>query len=172
MLNLIKNGVPSSTCLGIGDGANDVAMIKAGHVGVGIIGKEGREAVNNSDFAIAQFRFLRQLLLVHGRYNHRRVSVFSYYMFYKNGVVVLVMFFYSLLGMASSTRLFTEAFWQSSNLLYTSLPIVIYGINDKDLPKSIAASQPRAYSVGIQHTRYTHVKFAGWMMECFYAGAL
>lgn len=40
---------------------------QAGHVGVGVIGKEGREAVNNSDFAIGQFRFLRQLLLVHGR---------------------------------------------------------------------------------------------------------
>ena len=47
MLSLIKEGVPGSCCLGIGDGANDVAMIKAGHVGVGIIGKEGREAVNN-----------------------------------------------------------------------------------------------------------------------------
>ena len=67
MLNLIKDGFKNSCCLGIGDGANDVAMIKAGHVGVGIIGKEGREAVNNSDFAIGQFRFLRQLLLVHGR---------------------------------------------------------------------------------------------------------
>ena len=53
-------------CLAIGDGANDVAMIKAGQIGVGIIGKEGMEAVNNSDFAIGQFRFLRSLLLVHG----------------------------------------------------------------------------------------------------------
>ena len=67
-----------SCCLAIGDGANDVAMIKAGHVGVGIIGKEGREAVNNSDFAIGQFRFLRGLLLVHGRYvAHYKLQVAS-----------------------------------------------------------------------------------------------
>jgi len=52
MLELIRYGVPSSCCLAIGDGANDVAMIKAGQIGVGIIGKEGMEAVNNSDFAI------------------------------------------------------------------------------------------------------------------------
>ena len=60
--------------------------------------------MNNSDFAIGQFRFLRQLLLVHGRYNYKRISVFTFYMFYKNVIVVLTMFFYSLLGMASSTK--------------------------------------------------------------------
>ena len=64
MLELIRYGVPGSCCLAIGDGANDVAMIKAGQIGVGIIGKEGMAAVNNSDFAIGQFRFLRHLLLV------------------------------------------------------------------------------------------------------------
>lgn len=42
--------------LSIGDGANDVAMIQAADVGIGILGKEGRQAVNNSDYAIAQFR--------------------------------------------------------------------------------------------------------------------
>ena len=42
--------------LAIGDGANDVAMIQAAHIGVGIMGHEGRQATNNSDFAISQFR--------------------------------------------------------------------------------------------------------------------
>ncbi len=42
--------------LSIGDGANDVAMLQTADVGVGIMGKEGRQAVNNSDYAIAQFR--------------------------------------------------------------------------------------------------------------------
>ena len=80
LLNLIRESVPSSCCLAIGDGANDVAMIKAGHVGVGIIGKEGMQAVNNSDFAIGQFRFLRHLLFVHGRFAYKRTALFCYYM--------------------------------------------------------------------------------------------
>lgn len=42
--------------LAIGDGANDVAMIQAADIGVGIMGKEGRQATNNSDYAIGQFR--------------------------------------------------------------------------------------------------------------------
>ena len=43
--------------LSIGDGANDVAMLQTADVGIGIMGKEGRQAVNNSDYAIAQFRW-------------------------------------------------------------------------------------------------------------------
>ena len=42
--------------LSIGDGANDVAMLQTADVGIGIMGKEGRQAVNNSDYAISQFR--------------------------------------------------------------------------------------------------------------------
>ena len=40
--------------LAIGDGANDVSMIQAAHVGVGISGFEGLQAANSSDYSIAQ----------------------------------------------------------------------------------------------------------------------
>jgi magnesium-transporting ATPase (P-type) len=60
--------------LSVGDGANDVAMIQAADVGVGIIGKEGRQAVNSADFAVSQFRFLVRLLLVHGSLSAYRLS--------------------------------------------------------------------------------------------------
>ena len=70
--------------LSVGDGANDVAMIQAADVGVGIIGKEGRQAVNNADFAISQFRFLVRLLLVHGSLSAYRLSRLITYSFYKN----------------------------------------------------------------------------------------
>ena len=53
--------------LSIGDGANDVSMIMEAHIGVGIRGKEGTQAVRSADYAISQFRFLQRLLLVHGR---------------------------------------------------------------------------------------------------------
>lgn len=64
---LVKNDGRAIT-LAIGDGANDVGMIKAAQVGVGISGREGRAAVMASDYAIGQFRFLSRLLLVHGRW--------------------------------------------------------------------------------------------------------
>jgi P-type E1-E2 ATPase len=38
-------------------GANDVAMIQAAHVGVGVKGNEGMQAVMSADFVIGQFRY-------------------------------------------------------------------------------------------------------------------
>jgi P-type E1-E2 ATPase len=78
IVKMVKEGLPHKPItLSIGDGANDVPMIQEAQIGVGISGKEGRQAVNSSDFAIAQFRFLKRLLLVHGRYNYRRTSKVS-----------------------------------------------------------------------------------------------
>lgn len=75
LVRLVRHNVkPKPLCLAIGDGANDVNMIQAAQVGVGISGKEGQQAVNASDFAIAQFRFLRRLLLVHGRWSYLRMA--------------------------------------------------------------------------------------------------
>jgi P-type E1-E2 ATPase len=70
--------------LAIGDGANDVPMIQAANVGVGIKGKEGTQAARSSDYAIGQFRFLKRLMLVHGRRGYRNLSLFVKYYFYKN----------------------------------------------------------------------------------------
>lgn len=69
---MVKKGARKIT-LSIGDGANDVSMIQAAHVGIGISGQEGMQAVMASDFAIAQFRFLTDLLLVHGRWSYLRL---------------------------------------------------------------------------------------------------
>ena len=49
-------------------------QIQAAHVGVGISGQEGMQAVMAADFAIAQFRFLENLLLVHGRWDYKRIA--------------------------------------------------------------------------------------------------
>ena len=65
-------------------------MIQKAHVGVGIFGKEGRQAVNASDYAIGMFKFLKKLLLVHGRWNYRRVGIVTKWMFYKNVVQILL----------------------------------------------------------------------------------
>lgn len=75
--SLVRKGAKRIT-LSIGDGANDVSMIQAAHVGVGISGQEGMQAVMASDFAIAQFRFLTDLLLVHGRWSYLRICKVCY----------------------------------------------------------------------------------------------
>ena len=64
---MIRTNNPTLTTLAIGDGANDVNMITAAHVGIGISGLEGMQAARSSDYAIGQFKFLRTLLFLHGR---------------------------------------------------------------------------------------------------------
>ena len=71
---MMRDRNPSKTTLAIGDGANDVNMITAAHIGVGIAGLEGQQAVRASDYAIGQFKFLRYLLFFHGREAYRRNS--------------------------------------------------------------------------------------------------
>ena len=96
IVKLIREGVPSSRTLSVGDGANDVDMIRAAHVGVGISGTEGLQAANASDYAIGRFRFLQRLLLVHGRWNYNRMARIVLYSFYKNMVFVSAQFWFSL----------------------------------------------------------------------------
>ncbi|XVF42961.1 hypothetical protein PTKIN_Ptkin02bG0001900 [Pterospermum kingtungense] len=70
---LVKLGTGKTT-LAIGDGANDVGMLQEADIGIGISGVEGMQAVMSSDVAIAQFRYLERLLLVHGHWCYRRIS--------------------------------------------------------------------------------------------------
>jgi phospholipid-transporting ATPase len=69
---MMKKRNPGKNTLSIGDGANDVNMITEAHIGIGISGLEGQQACRASDYSIGQFRFLKNLLLTHGRENYRR----------------------------------------------------------------------------------------------------
>ena len=95
VVRLVKKGLKVMT-LAIGDGANDVSMIQEANVGIGISGVEGRQAVMASDYAIAQFRFLRKLLIVHGRWSYIRTSEMIMGFFYKNIVWTFVLFWYQI----------------------------------------------------------------------------
>uniref|UniRef100_A0A914MJU1 P-type ATPase C-terminal domain-containing protein n=1 Tax=Meloidogyne incognita TaxID=6306 RepID=A0A914MJU1_MELIC len=80
VVELVKRNIKAVT-LAIGDGANDVSMIRTAHIGVGISGHEGMQAVLSSDFSIGQFRYLERLLLVHGRQSYLRMCKFLRYFF-------------------------------------------------------------------------------------------
>ena len=84
IVSLVKRANSRPHTAAIGDGGNDVSMIQEAHVGIGIMGKEGRQATMSSDFAIAKFRYLKKALLVHGRWYYVRTSNLTLYFFYKN----------------------------------------------------------------------------------------
>lgn len=90
--------------LAIGDGANDVAMIQRAHVGVGISGVEGLQAACASDYSIAQFKYLRKLLLVHGAWNYSRMCKLILYSFYKNICLYVIELWFAIYSGKQSTR--------------------------------------------------------------------
>ncbi|KAK2560742.1 putative phospholipid-transporting ATPase IIB [Acropora cervicornis] len=79
IVNLLKKHTGKRTCA-IGDGGNDVSMIQAADAGVGIEGKEGRQASLAADFSIKQFRYLGRLLMWHGRNSYKRSAALDNYL--------------------------------------------------------------------------------------------
>merc|ERR1711871_1580768 len=133
--------------LAIGDGANDVGMIQEAQIGVGISGHEGMQAVNNSDFAIAQFRFLKRLLLVHGRWNYRRTAKVFLYSFYKNTVLTLTLFAYLPLSKFSGQSLYESLVYAGYNF-FLGWPIIGVGLFDRDISAKTMLKYPELYMSG------------------------
>uniref|UniRef100_A0A674MU15 Phospholipid-transporting ATPase n=1 Tax=Takifugu rubripes TaxID=31033 RepID=A0A674MU15_TAKRU len=117
VVELIKKHKKAVT-LAIGDGANDVSMIKSAHIGVGISGQEGIQAVLASDYSFSQFRFLQRLLLVHGRWSYLRMCRFLCYFFYKNFAFTMVHFWFGFFCGFSAQIALDTGFWTVINHVF------------------------------------------------------
>uniref|UniRef100_A0A673XRG4 Phospholipid-transporting ATPase n=1 Tax=Salmo trutta TaxID=8032 RepID=A0A673XRG4_SALTR len=125
VVELVKKYKQAVT-LAIGDGANDVSMIKAAHIGVGISGQEGMQAVLSSDYSFAQFRYLQRLLLVHGRWSYLRMCKFLRYFFYKNFTFTFVHFWYGFFcGFSAQLGLDTH-YWTAMNQFFLWGSLSVY----------------------------------------------
>ncbi|XP_050068000.1 phospholipid-transporting ATPase ID isoform X5 [Anopheles maculipalpis] len=158
VVELIKRAKNAVT-LAIGDGANDVSMIKAAHIGVGISGQEGMQAVLASDYSIAQFKFLERLLLVHGRWSYYRMCKFLRYFFYKNFAFTLCHFWYAFFCGFSAQTVFDPMFISVYNLFYTSLPVLALGIFEQDVSDKSSVDYPKLYTPGITNALFNTTEF-------------
>jgi magnesium-transporting ATPase (P-type) len=131
--------------LAIGDGANDVGMIREADIGVGICGKEGRQAVLASDYAFGEFRFLKRLLLFHGRLCFFRNVELINYAFYKNMVFVFVEIIFQFFCAFSGTSLYHSVLYTIFNVIFTSCPPVVYAALESDVSADEMMEQPFLY---------------------------
>lgn len=168
VVKLVKKNVIGSVTLAIGDGANDVGMIQAAHVGVGISGMEGLQAARSADFAIAQFRFLRKLLLVHGGWAYSRLSKLILYSFYKNITLYLIQLWFALQNGFSGQTLF-ESWTQSAyNVGFAVLQPVAIGIFDQYVSARMLDRYPQLYRLGQTSEFYNHATFWAWIANSFF----
>ena len=135
-----------NTCLGVGDGANDVSMIQEARVGVGILGLEGSQAERAADYAIPRFRHLRRLLAVHGRYSLIRNSHLIQYSFYKNIVYSLTHVYYSFYNAFSGQPIYDSWNIVFFNIAFTFFPPLVMGILDYDIRDQYLMRYPGLYA--------------------------
>uniref|UniRef100_A0A8D2ME39 Phospholipid-transporting ATPase n=1 Tax=Zonotrichia albicollis TaxID=44394 RepID=A0A8D2ME39_ZONAL len=158
VVELVKKYKKAIT-LAIGDGANDVNMIKTAHIGVGISGQEGMQAVMSSDYSFGQFRYLQRLLLVHGRWSYIRMCKFLRYFFYKNFAFTLVHIWYSFFNGFSAQTAYEDWFITVYNVLYSSLPVLLVGLFDQDVSDKLSLRFPRLYVLGQRDLLFNYKKF-------------
>uniref|UniRef100_A0A8C7M8F8 Phospholipid-transporting ATPase n=1 Tax=Oncorhynchus kisutch TaxID=8019 RepID=A0A8C7M8F8_ONCKI len=144
VVDLVKRQVKVIT-LAVGDGANDVGMIQTAHVGVGISGNEGLQAANSSDYSIAQFKYLRNLLLVHGAWNYNRVSKCILYCFYKNIVLYIIEIWFAIVNGFSGQILFERWCIGLYNVIFTAMPPLALGIFERCCKQENMLKYPELY---------------------------
>uniref|UniRef100_A0AAQ5YJ54 Phospholipid-transporting ATPase n=1 Tax=Amphiprion ocellaris TaxID=80972 RepID=A0AAQ5YJ54_AMPOC len=171
VVQLVKKYKQAVT-LAIGDGANDVSMIKAAHIGVGISGQEGMQAVLSSDFSFAQFRYLQRLLLVHGRWSYLRMCKFLQYFFYKNFTFTFVHFWYAFFCGFSAQTVYDEWFITCYNLVYTALPVLGLSLFDQDVNDRWSSRHPQLYSPGQLNLYFNKKIFVRCMMHSCYSSLI
>ncbi|KAF3822903.1 hypothetical protein GH733_010339 [Mirounga leonina] len=202
VVELVKKHKKAVT-LAIGDGANDVSMIKsecgrgaggrlhpaailsvqlcfpssppgpvAAHIGVGISGQEGIQAVLASDYAFSQFKFLQRLLLVHGRWSYLRMCKFLCYFFYKNFAFTMVHFWFGFFCGFSAQTVYDQYFITLYNIVYTSLPVLAMGVFDQDVPEQRSMEYPKLYEPGQLNLLFNKREFFICIAQGIYTSVL
>eukprot|EP00299_Pterocystis_sp_00344_P014137 c6991_g1_i3.p1 GENE.c6991_g1_i3~~c6991_g1_i3.p1 ORF type:complete len:1039 (-),score=298.76 c6991_g1_i3:48-3164(-) len=153
--------------LAIGDGGNDVNMIQQAHVGVGIDGREGQQAARAADYAIAKFRYLRQLLFVHGHLSYHRTAVIAQYSFYKSLLICCVQLIYATATSFSGASLFNSVSLMGFNVVYTGLLAFTFVLDRQVDPKALSQ-----WSRWYRYIRENHIlnsqTFISWGLRGMY----
>nr|CAD7447484.1 unnamed protein product [Timema bartmani] len=145
---------------------------QSAHIGVGISGQEGMQAVLASDYSIAQFRFLERLLLVHGRWSYYRMCKFLRYFFYKNFAFTLCHFWFAFWCGFSAQTVFDPMFISVYNLFYTSLPVLGLGIFDQDVSDRYSLMYPQLYTPGHSNLLFNKKEFLRSALHGFFTSCV
>lgn len=156
--------------LAIGDGANDLAMITAANVGVGISGREGQQAARVADVSIAQFRFLARLLLVHGRWNYHRVTRFILASFWKEAMFRFPMTLYQIVDGFTGTSPFESSALLCYGVVFTVGATIVLGAWEQDLRAPTLMAVPELYAYGQKAMGLNWGVYFAWMANALLAG--
>ncbi|KAJ7280383.1 protein transporter [Mycena rebaudengoi] len=166
---LIRKHTKKRVCC-IGDGGNDVSMIQAADVGVGIVGKEGKQASLAADFSVTQFSFLTKLLLWHGRNSYRRSAKLAQFVIHRGLIISVMQAVFSAIFFYAPIALYQGWLMVGYATIYTMAPVFSL-VLDRDVSEDLAILYPELYKETTKGRALSYKTFFQWLMISVYQGA-
>ena len=167
---LIKEYTKKRVCC-IGDGGNDVSMIQAADVGVGIVGKEGRQASLAADFSIEQFFHLTKLLVWHGRNSYKRSAKLAQFVIHRGLIIAVCQTMYSIALQFEPEGLYKDWLMVGYATVYTAMPVLSL-VLDKDVDETLTNLYPELYKELTSGRSLSYRTFFVWVFVSVYQGCL
>ncbi|KAF9049632.1 protein transporter [Hymenopellis radicata] len=166
---LIRKHTRKRVCC-IGDGGNDVSMIQAADVGVGIVGKEGKQASLAADFSVTQFSYLTKLLLWHGRNSYRRSAKLAQFVIHRGLIISIMQAVFSAIFYFAPIALYQGWLMAGYATVYTMAPVFSL-VLDRDVNEDLALLYPELYKELTKGRALSYKTFFQWLMISLYQGA-
>lgn len=168
--DLIRHHTKKRVCC-IGDGGNDVSMIQAADVGIGIVGKEGRQASLAADFSISQFQHLTKLLVWHGRNSYKRSAKLAQFIMHRGLIIGACQTMYSIASHFDPKGLFINWLMVGYATVYTNAPVFSL-VLDRDVDEHLANLYPELYKELKSGRSLSYRSFFIWVLVSVYQGAV
>ncbi|KAK0538639.1 putative aminophospholipid-translocase [Tilletia horrida] len=153
----------------IGDGGNDVSMIQAADVGIGIVGKEGKQASLAADFSINQFSFLTKLLVWHGRNSYKRSAKLAQFVIHRGLIISIIQAVFSAIFYFAPIALYQGWLMVGYATIYTMAPVFSL-VLDRDVSEDLALLYPELYKELTMGRSLSAKTFTEWLMISIYQG--
>ncbi len=156
----------------IGDGGNDVGMLQEADVGIGIAGKEGKQAFLAADYGLTQFQYLSRLLFWHGRLSYKRTATLSQFIIHRGLILTVVQMLFTLTYYYAPIPIFNSYLLLGYTTIYTFLPVLSLVLDQDVDNEGIVIKFPNLYR-GLQKGRELSGKTGLiWTCQSLYQGAV
>ncbi|WFD43664.1 P-type phospholipid transporter [Malassezia psittaci] len=165
---LIREYTKKQVCC-IGDGGNDVSMIQAANIGIGIVGKEGRQASLAADFSVNRFSYLGKLLLWHGRNSYQRSAKLAQFVIHRGLIISIIQAVFSSIFYFAPIALYQGWLMVGYATVYTMAPVFSL-VLDRDVSEDMALLYPELYKDLTKGRSLSGKTFTTWLMISVYQG--
>lgn len=167
---IIKEVTGKRVCC-IGDGGNDVSMIQCADVGVGIVGKEGKQASLAADFSIDQFCYLLKLLLWHGRNSYKRSAKLGQFVIHRGLLISVAQAVYSIASKFEPLALYQGWLMVGYSTFYTMAPVFSLTL-DCDIDEKLTKLYPELYKELTLGKSLSYKSFFMWVLISLFQGSI